>query len=253
MRGLKPAIDIKKPLQELQDSNLLSNHFIYNPGSDQELEARFSRSKKFYHNITYKFTDNPVELEQYYRIRSRMYDEFYGVGEVANISDEFDDTGKVLTVKNGVTVIGGARINYFNSKNGLPLNYYGLNINKIAKDIGLSHFKFGEYSKFVLMPEYRHFSVVRKMVVELTTVVERSGVSGIFFVCTPEHMDIYRKSLQALGRDAYVFNNSEFIAYSKINALVGFIDFTESQSFIKKLTAVKKVMFFEGKEKAVAV
>jgi len=138
-------------------SNSSSAHVV--AALETEYNETFLRVRRKFEaaTITYEYTTDPKLLEQYYKVREQCYREDLHLDDFSGEEDEYDRTGHIIVARKGDVVIGGARLVISTPKNRikLPLEEEGFQVQELFPDMNLENVGYCEFTRFVVLPEYR--------------------------------------------------------------------------------------------------
>lgn len=138
----------------LSESALYSNDSVY-PAVLANARDEFNMNDQA-SIIKYEFTKDEDLLEQYYKLRGKMYAIELGLDDFPCVKDEYDDDSDILVIREGSKVLGGVRITMVNEGERLmPMESEDYKINDLIPELGLNDVTYGEFSRLAILPEYR--------------------------------------------------------------------------------------------------
>jgi len=180
MVSFNPAITEK--LNGLSE-NILNGHYIFSRDLDEDyLAKRFAKPDAWGHNVSYKASEDPKHIQQYYKIRQEAYkilvNEHYYAGK-----DRYDDYSYQFLGLAGGNCIGGIRITVSTPEKpvDMPLENDNFRIKELYKEIDFSDLIYCEASRLALLPEFRNGAYLTELFNESTTFsIDTLGIGLVF-------------------------------------------------------------------------
>jgi len=161
--------------------------------------------------ISYGFTKNPYDLNQYYTIREDVYTSHFKLQDYSTHEDIYDEQEftKILVIKDGEKIVGGARIifHYKNSGTLLPFETMDFQLANELPQYNLKNKSYCEVDRTALLPEYRQGGIGEK-IVELATIESKlSGADYLFTIGPAIQVRNNRRHCYNLGINFKVLDN----------------------------------------------
>lgn len=124
---------------------------------ENELEQRFQRRFNPHTDVVLEFTHDPVLLQQYYALRTRIYVQKWGLEHFPDGPDEFDNRGMILVARKDKLVVAGVRMLIRSPRSNKPLQIEadGIDLRHELPELNLEKVSYCELSRFARLPEYR--------------------------------------------------------------------------------------------------
>lgn len=110
----------------------------------------------FHSDVTYEFTKNQDQLNEYYSIREQCYKSAWGLKTFSGEEDKHDRNGHLLIAKTGNRVIGGARLvlKYPEAPYLLPMEEDGFILQEMLPEYHLTDHIYGEVGRLAILPDF---------------------------------------------------------------------------------------------------
>jgi hypothetical protein len=182
--------------------------------------------------VEYEFTRDPALIHQYFEIRSRLFISVWGLKECHGTKDEFDNANEMLIARQGRLCVGGARFTFATPEEPsmLPLEKSGLNVKDLFPDLDLDNCKYGECSRFVVLPEFRTREISHQMQYHVVQEHIRNGASYGFWMAPLVVARNYRQTVGSFGIPCTIRTDiqvPEKDEYEGIKMYIGMMDFTK--------------------------
>lgn len=168
---------------------------------EEELYRRYSRIQKPKPEVVYEFTRDPGLLHQYYQLRGEEYYRSWGETNYTHGPDEYDAKAHILIIRHGNQCVGGVRliVKTPRSKGLLPVESDDFRLSELLPELNLDNCKYGEYSGFVMLPEFR--DGYRDLFLQLYRKGRAIGLKYGFSAATLAQARMYRSISNYAGLD----------------------------------------------------
>jgi hypothetical protein len=165
----------------------------------EALARRFSRNP--HPELTFEFTRDPGLLHQYYKLREKEYNIYYGLDPLSGAESENDHKGHTMIVRRGNFCVGGARINVKTPRRPhlLPMEINDFRLENFFPELGYRQLSYGQACMFVLLLEFRGGDVVKEMVKRVCYKAAALNLSFLFATCPWVNARLYRQACVSIG------------------------------------------------------
>ena len=159
--------------------------------------------------LTYEFTKDAKFLRQYYRLRKIIYDVDLGIN-ISIDQDCHDLHSETLIVRKKQKCIGGVRLTVCtpNSQVMLPTENDEFILEELLPEFDLQNNTYAEFSRLVLINDYRNNKVSELMYKQLNRKAKQLGVKYIFVITDRLHARLYLRSYRKLGFDVKILSTA---------------------------------------------
>jgi hypothetical protein len=157
--------------------------------------------------LTYEFTNDAKFLRQYYRLRKIIYDIDLGIN-IPLHQDCYDNISETLIVRKKQRCLGGVRLTVCTPTNPimLPTENEEFCLERLLPEFDLQNNTYAEFSRLVLMPDYRNNKVSDLMYKQLNRKAKQLGVKYIFVITDRLHARLYLRSYKKIGFEVKILN-----------------------------------------------
>lgn len=158
--------------------------------------------------LFFKFTTNKKYLRQYYRLRKMIYEIDLGI-PLSSFSDSFDSISHTLVVRLKEKCVGGCRLTVCEAGSNrlLPSESEEFRLKNLAPELELDKYSYAEYSRLILLPDYRDGKVSEKIYKQLNRKARQLGVRYVFVIAQKSHARLYISSYRRLGYKVKMLSN----------------------------------------------
>ncbi len=182
-------------------------------------------------NIHFTFTRDPLLLQQYFKVRDEVYEEYFRLPSASLIHDDYDDNlgTDFLIVSDGKEVIGGARIIFRLPKSSflLPFESDDFLLIRVLPDYDLDSKMYCEVDRTVLREPYRRGHVGREIVRQVAYYSKNKGADYLFTVDPPVQARNNKRHCSALGIDFRICTDIDVPDTPAFNGVKMFLTITD--------------------------
>ncbi len=202
--------------------------------------------------LTYQFTTNPKFLRQYYRLRKIIYNVDLGIS-IPDYKDHIDSISETLVVRKKQKCVGGCRLTICtpNSRNILPFENEDFRLYNLLPHLNLKKNSYAEFSRLVLLSEYRNSKIAEKMYAALNKKAKQHGIRYIFVITDKVHARRYMRSYRKLGYNVEIISSVDIpesvrSKYSGIVECLIMLDLKPERNFVfqEKMSNVVELMAY---------
>ena len=150
--------------------------------------------------LTYEFTKDPALLQQYYMLRSLVFERSYGVS-IEPEADVYDDESHILIARAGNQVVGGVRMTFKlpgnNSK--ISLSKYHIDIEAALPELNLGANGYCEAARMAVLEEYQATDITRKLMEIMFKHSHSLGIKHAFSMVPTAVYRLHRITCKKLG------------------------------------------------------
>lgn len=172
-------------------------------------------------DLTYEHATDPLDINEYFSIRSECYKNDLGIDSVASTADQFDVVANIFIVRKFGKIVGGART--ITCKPGssqlLPLEAEGFSLREALPSLQLEKATYSEISRLAIHPDFRNIETTEYLIRFMFAFLECEDSNFLFTNAPMIQARAYRKMICGFGYNYKILDEVKMPVQKVYNSL----------------------------------